>query len=163
MSIFDFDNPSLLIFQQFVPALLTYQHNIKLASLAILLEKATRIWIILRSLYDSSDGRYFIVFKGDYFKCANWEGEFVKKFSSQTTLATFLFDYSNRALEEAWAKSLQEYYSIGNTEIDIINKLTPFEVDSRTIRNDFKRLLELKYLQKKEGVNIINSLMRNYL
>ena len=106
---------------------------------------ATRLWTIKRSLYDASSDIY-VGLDSNSFKCATWEKLFKERVPDcrQRTCAKFLFSECSPNEIDDWEKTVRERYSIDSSTVENLLSTPIFKVDSRTIRNHFKRLSKLK-------------------
>ena len=106
---------------------------------------AARMWTIERSLYEPESDIYLAI-DSPSFKCATWERLFKDRVPDyqQRTLAEFLLADCSVSEQDAWQKSLKERYDIDDLLLDSLLSSPIFAVDSRTIRNHFKRLAKLK-------------------
>ena len=109
------------------------------------MKTAARMWTIERSLYEPESDIYLAI-DSPSFKCATWEKLFRDRVPNyqQRTLAEFVLADCSVSERDAWQKSLKETYQIDDSFLDSLLSSPIFAVDSRTIRNHFKRLASLK-------------------
>jgi CRISPR-associated protein (TIGR03985 family) len=101
--------------------------------------KAVRLWAILRSLY----GDLALEFLDGWFSNAQWRDTVLQPSDRSKTLNQWLFAEQPAMDEQQWRQGFAKRY--GGCDIDIA--LAPFQVDDRTLRNDFATLEKLGWLQ----------------
>ena len=106
---------------------------------------AARLWTIKRSLYDP-DSDIYVAIDSQSFKCATWEKLLKDRLPDyrQKTLAEYLLIQCSPNERDDWEKSVQQRYNIDDSLLNSLLLLPIFAVDSKTIRNHFKRLTKLK-------------------
>jgi CRISPR-associated protein (TIGR03985 family) len=126
-----------------------------LEQLERLLNKATRLWTSLRSLYGpETQNSYFLTIPADKiingaFSCATWYREFdIDRQLEQTPLSTWLFNDFSSSFEENWQKSVQQYYQLDRSQLEQILVFLPFKISDRSIRSDFQDLVIQQWLKR---------------
>jgi CRISPR-associated protein (TIGR03985 family) len=125
--------PTVDLLDYLVPGVLGQKGN---------LLKAVRLWVILRSLY----GDLAPDSLGDdraWFSNAQWRDAFLRSANRTKTLGQWLFADQLAVNEQQWRQGFTQRYGI----LDLDTTLSPFEVDDRTLRNDFVTLEKLGWLK----------------
>jgi CRISPR-associated protein (TIGR03985 family) len=126
------DLPTVDLLDYLSPGILTQKGN---------LLKAVRLWVMLRSLY----GDLTLELPQDqvWFQNAEWRDTFVQPAMRAKTLRQWLFTDPSGVNEPQWRQSFVQRY--GGFTLDL--SLAPFQIDDRTLRNDFATLEKLGWLQ----------------
>ncbi len=125
--------PTLELLDDLVPGVLGQKGN---------LLKAVRLWVILRSLYGdlelelSGEG-------GGWFSSAQWRDAFLHPDHRTQSLQQWLFTESTGIDQQQWEQRFVKRYG----EITLDTASPPFQIDDRTLRNDFVTLEKLGWLQ----------------
>jgi len=125
--------PTVDLLDYLVPGVLRQKGN---------LLKAVRLWVILRSLY----GDLAVELANDaagWFSNAQWRDTFLRQDIRTNTLQQWLFEDPLAVNEQQWHQGFAKRAG----RLDIDTTLTPFQVDDRTLRNDFATLEKLAWLQ----------------
>ncbi|MDG2618055.1 TIGR03985 family CRISPR-associated protein [Thermoleptolyngbya sichuanensis XZ-Cy5] len=142
-SSFDYP-PTVDLLDYLVPGVLGQKGN---------LLKAVRLWAILRSLYSEKPMLLSTDAVGS-FSNAQWRDSFLWPEQQQKTLKQWLFQDQPEINETLWRKAFVNRYGIerdrlsallGDTPAD--EEPIPFQVDHRTLRNDFATLEKLGWLK----------------
>jgi CRISPR-associated protein (TIGR03985 family) len=106
---------------------------------------AARLWTIKQSLYES-DSDIYVEITEQSFKCATWEKMFIDVVPDyrQRTLEAFLLAEHSINEQYAWKDAVLKRYKIEQSLLRELLTSSIFAVDSRTLRNHFKRLAKLK-------------------
>ncbi|NJR62223.1 MAG: TIGR03985 family CRISPR-associated protein [Cyanobacteria bacterium CRU_2_1] len=125
------DLPTVDLLDYLVPGVLGQKGN---------LLKAVRLWVMLRSLY--GDLAVTLPDEEGWFSNAQWRDAFLQPTHRPKTLQQWLFEQP-AVNEPQWRQGFAKRY--GGLDLDI--SLAPFQVDDRTLRNDFATLEKLGWLQ----------------
>lgn len=143
-----FPDPKVL--EELLPELSRLAHTSKTESNKInnfcqRMKTAARLWTIKQSL-SNPNSDFFIEIESEEFKCADWEKLFFDKIpeAKNLTLADFLLAEYTSVYIQSWKKSIIKRYQIEAEVLDRLLSSKIFIVDSRTFRNHFKRLTEVK-------------------
>lgn len=146
-SSFDYP-PTVELLDYLVPGVLGQKGN---------LLKAVRLWAILRSLYSEKPMPLSMDAAGS-FSNAQWRDAFLQPDNQQKTLKQWLFQHQpaiDKVMDETlWRQAFVNRYGI---ECDRLSALLgdapkyeepiPFQIDHRTLRNDFATLEKLGWLK----------------
>ncbi|ACK73894.1 hypothetical protein PCC7424_5836 (plasmid) [Gloeothece citriformis PCC 7424] len=164
--------PSLGLFEKLVPELLkikTRQNNLqknhKREYYLSLLKTATIRWIIIRSLYDE-ESQYWFNNSSNPFKCIDWFQTFQKKSPKFSQLVTdyWLFDEYTDLIKQSFLTSLQKRYHLSSDQIEQFLTACPFQIDEKTLRNNFTALsLQKDQLIEKPERGHYQKISRNQL
>lgn len=125
--------PTLELLDDLVPGVLGQKGN---------LLKAVRLWVILRSLYGDRElelpGE-----GGGWFSSAQWRDAFLHPDHRTQPLQQWLFTESTGLDQQQWEQRFVKRY--GKMTLDTVSP--PFQIDDRTLRNDFATLEKLGWLQ----------------
>jgi CRISPR-associated protein (TIGR03985 family) len=103
--------------------------------------KAVRLWVMLRSLY--GDLSLELPDEDNWFSNAQWRDAFLQPTVAVKNLRQWLFEDRPAVNEQQWRQGFTRRYGV----VDIDTSLSPFQVDDRTLRNDFATLEKLGWLQ----------------
>lgn len=134
--------PSLQRLEQLVPELLQAK-NVK-HSLS-LLKTASLRWFIIRSLYDSNCD-FSVKFEQQWFKAAHWQQQLSQQLTSDIALTVeeLLFAEFTEITKQKFLIILRKRYHLNQNEIDQFLQDLPLQVETKTIRNNFTALSQLK-------------------
>jgi CRISPR-associated protein (TIGR03985 family) len=127
--------PTVDLLDYLVPGVLGQKGN---------LLKAVRLWVILRSLYGDL-ALETLAEEDGWFSNAQWRDAFLQPNYRTKSLQQWLFKDQPAVNQQQWRRELAKRY--GGLDIDI--SLSPFQVDDRTLRNDFMTLEKLGWLQSR--------------
>ncbi len=148
---FDF-LPTVELLASLVPGILSQKGN---------LLKAVRLWAILRSLYGEKPLSLSTDAEG-FFSNAEWRDAFLQPDNQQKTLKQWLFQNQSamdEGIDEAideklWRQAFVNRYGIERDRLSALlgddtanGEPIPFQIDSRTLRNDFATLEKLGWLK----------------
>jgi len=148
---FDF-LPTVELLASLVPGILSQKGN---------LLKAVRLWAILRSLYGEKPLSLSTDAEG-FFSNAEWRDAFLQPDNQQKTLKQWLFqnpsamdEGMDEAIDEKlWRQAFINRYGIERDRLSALlgddttnGEPIPFQIDSRTLRNDFATLEKLGWLK----------------
>lgn len=136
--------PTVSLLEYLVPAVLGQKENLR---------KAVRLWVILRSLYGDLSVE-FPVEGNEWFSNAQWRDTFLQSKQRNGTIRQWLFEDSIVMDESQWRKAFVRRYGMDSDQLDLLlnpgakqGALSPFEVNDRTLRNDFITLENLGWLK----------------
>lgn len=142
-TLFDYP-PTVNLLEYLVPAVLGQKENLR---------KSVRLWVILRSLYGDLSAEFSIKDDG-WFSNAQWRDTFLQFKQRTKTIRQWLFEDSIAVNESQWKKAFTQRYGIGSDQLDLLlgdgakqGASVPFEVNDRTLRNDFITLENLGWLK----------------
>jgi len=148
---FDF-LPTVELLASLVPGILSQKGN---------LLKAVRLWAILRSLYGEKPLSLSTDAEG-FFSNAEWRDAFLQPENQQKTLKQWLFqnpsamdEGMDEAIDEKlWRQAFVNRYGIERDRLAALlgdapkyEEPIPFQIDHRTLRNDFATLEKLVWLK----------------
>jgi CRISPR-associated protein (TIGR03985 family) len=148
---FDF-LPTVELLASLVPGILSQKGN---------LLKAVRLWAILRSLYGEKPMPLSTDAEG-FFSNAEWRDAFLQPENQQKTLKQWLFqnpsamdEGMDEAIDEKlWRQAFVNRYGIERDRLAALlgdapkyEEPIPFQIDHRTLRNDFATLEKLGWLK----------------
>jgi len=148
---FDF-LPTVELLASLVPGILSQKGN---------LLKAVRLWAILRSLYGEKPLSLSTDAEG-FFSNAEWRDAFLQPDNQQKTLKQWLFqnpsamdEGMDEAIDEKlWRQAFVNRYGIERDRLAALlgdapkyEEPIPFQIDHRTLRNDFATLEKLGWLK----------------
>ncbi len=140
--------PTIELLDYLVPGVLGQKGN---------LLKAVRLWVMLRSLY----GDLFLDIPTDqngWFSNAQWRDVFVQSTIRAKTLSQWVFEEQPGLNEQQWRQNFAQRYANNRDRrhlllendtrslLDGMDAACPFQVDDRTLRNDFATLEKLGWL-----------------
>lgn len=119
--------------------------------------KAVRLWAILRSLYGEKPTPLSTDAEGS-FSNAEWRDAFLQPENQQKTLKQWLFQnpsVMDEAIDEKlWRQAFVNRYGIERDRLSALlgddatnGEPIPFQIDNRTLRNDFATLEKLGWLK----------------
>lgn len=124
--------PTVDLLNYLVPGVLSQKGN---------LAKAVRLWVILRSLYGDLSPESEPA-EDPWFNNAQWRDRFLTTQHRAKSLRDWLF--SDQPINETqWQQEFSKRYG----ELELETRLAPFQIDDRTLRNDFVTLEKLGWLQ----------------
>ncbi|MFQ3616760.1 MAG: TIGR03985 family CRISPR-associated protein [Cyanobacteriota bacterium] len=142
-SSFDYP-PTVELLDYLVPGMLGQKGN---------LLKAVRLWAILRSLYSEKPMLLSTDAEGS-FSNAQWRESFLQPDNQQKTLKQWLFQDQADIDETQWRQAFVNRYGIQGDRLSALlgdapkyEEPIPFQIDHRTLRNDFATLEKLGWLK----------------
>jgi CRISPR-associated protein (TIGR03985 family) len=140
-----FDHPPTVeLLDYLVPGVLGQKGN---------LLKAVRLWAILRSLYSEKPMPLSTDAEGS-FSNAQWRESFLQPDNQQKPLKQWLFQHQPAIDETLWRQAFVNRYGIERDRLSALlgdapkyEEPIPFQIDHRTLRNDFATLEKLGWLK----------------
>lgn len=149
--------PSVAVLEELHPGLIGLINTDKTTDAQVknclqLILCSLRLWIIRESLYNNNSELY--IFLEESFKLADWKKDFFNKFSQieEQTIEDFLLLESSSEQPKIWQAKLQDRYGLNDSQAETLISSKLFNITTRTLNNDFQRLLkDLKLLEKAEN------------